>query len=259
LKALTFKVRFITAQFKDHMSKLTRRTYLIPPPSAVAGFFGAMLGLDREKLAKLAKEILAGAELRSLGGRITTLARIFKFDRPTSELLALIKRYYKDRSEAWEEVQQLSPIYESEELYMPEYKFAIASNNESLIEEGAKRLRKLDFEYEVFGGNDYHFVDYVGDPKSATVYSSREGYGYCPREDFEHIEAKSYNVVFDTNVIKEVKGPIVMPVMFLAKVNAEFIQVYGAKIITKRELSVVDDGESKVFVYEVHPFLLTKI
>lgn len=259
MKALTFRVRFITAQFKDHVSKVTRRTYLIPPPSAVAGFFGAILGLEREELAKLAKEILAGAELRYLGGRITNLARILTFDRPTSELLALIKKYYEDRSKVLKDVQELFPIVESEELYMPEYKFAIASNNESLVEEGARRLRELDFEYEVFGGNDYHFVEYVGDPRPANVQSSREGCGYCPREDFERIEAKSYNIVFDMDVIKKFKNAIVMPVTFLAKINAEFIQVYGAKIIAKRELNVVDDGESKVFVYEVHPFLVMQI
>jgi hypothetical protein len=43
------------------------------------------------------------------------------------------------------------------------------------------------------------------------------------------------------------------------KVNAEFVQVYGAKIIAKKELTVVDDGESKVFVYKVDPFLVMQI
>jgi len=259
LKALTFKVQFLTAQFKDHMSKVTRRTYLIPPPSAVAGFFGAILGLSRKELAKLAKDILAGAELKSLGGRIITLSRVYTFDREAPKLLTLIKKYYENRSEVWREVQELSPITESEELYMPKYKFAIASSNESLVEEGMRRLKEFDFEYEVFGGNDYHFVHYVGDPKPAKVYSSHEGYGYCPREDFERIDATSYNVIFNANTIGSAKSPIVMPVMFLAKVNAEFVQVYGAKIVAKRELTVVDDGESRVFVYEVDPFLVVQI
>lgn len=259
MKALTFKVHFLTAQFKDHASKVTRRTYLIPPPSAVAGFFGAILGLRREELAKLAKNILAGAELKSLGGRIVTLSKIYKFDRPTSGLLALIEEYYRDRSKVWRDIQGLSPITESEELYMPEYKFAIASSNESLVEEGVRRLREFDFEYDVFGGNDYHFVYCVGDPRPAKVYDSREGCGYCPREDLERIEAESYNVMFNANAIGPAKSPIVMPVTFLAKVNAEFVQVYGAKIIAKKELTVVDDGESKVFVYEVDPFLVMQI
>jgi hydroxyethylthiazole kinase-like sugar kinase family protein len=50
-----------------------------------------------------------------------------------------------------------------------------------------------------------------------------------------------------------------MPTQFLANVNVEFIEVYGAKIITKGELDVVNDGESKIFVYEVAPFLPIRI
>jgi len=234
LKALTFKVRFITAQFKDHTSKLTRRTYLIPPPSVVAGIFGAILGLKRKELAELSKGMLAGAELKSLNGRIVTLARMFKF----------------------KEMQAILTIKESEELYMPEYKFAITSNNEPLIDEGIRRLRNFDFEYEIFGGNDYHFIEFIGEPRIAKIVQDREGYGYCPREYFERIEAESFNITYNTGAIEEMKSPIVIPVMFLANVNKEFIQVYGAKIITKRELNVVDDGESKIFVYEVNPFLV---
>jgi hypothetical protein len=50
-----------------------------------------------------------------------------------------------------------------------------------------------------------------------------------------------------------------MPVTFLADVNKEFVQVYGAKIVAKRELSIVNDGESKIFIYEISPFLVMRI
>ena len=144
--ALTFIVRFLTAQFKDHMQKMTRRTYLIPPPSAIAGIFGAILGLKREELYKVSNEMLAGAELRFLGGRIVTSARIFKMDRLPSALISLLRRYYSgERSEdVIKDMQGLLTIKESEELYMPEYKFAIASPNKALIEEGMKRLKEYD-------------------------------------------------------------------------------------------------------------------
>ena len=259
LKALTFKVCFLTAQFKDHTSKLGRRTYLIPPPSVVAGIYGAILGIERKKLVEVSKELMAGAELKSLGGRITTLARIFKIDRPASQLLSLIKSYYCGDRGKIKEIQQLLPIKESEELYMPEYKFAIASNNESLIYDGFERLKRFDIEYDLFGGNDYHFVEYIGDPKLADVEKGREGYGYCPREDFERVESTSFNIVFNATAIESIKSPIIMPVIFLANVNKEFVQVYGAKIITRRELSIVNDGDSKIFVYETTPFLVMRI
>lgn len=259
LKALTFKIRFLTAQFKEHMPKMIRRTYLIPPPSVVAGIFGAILGIERKELVNVSNEMMAGAELRSVGGHITTLARIFKMDRPAPQLLNLLKSYYRGDRNKIKEIRELLTIKESEELYMPEYKFAIASTNESLIDEGAKRLKELDIEYDLFGGNDYHFIEFIGEPKLAEVEVSREGYGYCPREDFERIEAESFNVIFNASVIETVKFPIIMPVFFLANVNKEFFQVYGAKIITKRELPIVNDRESKIFIYEVSPFLIMQI
>ena len=50
MHALTFIIQFQTAQFKKHLLKLFRGTYLIPPPSVVAGVFGAILGVDRLSL-----------------------------------------------------------------------------------------------------------------------------------------------------------------------------------------------------------------
>ena len=241
------------------MSKMTRRTYLIPPPSAVAGIFGAILGIERKKLFDVSKEVMAGAELQSIGGRIVTLARVFKIDRTPSQLLNLLKSYYRGDRSKTKEIQELLPIKESEELYMPEYKFAIASTNESLIDEGMRRLKELDIKYELFGGNDYHFIESIGDPKLAEIEEGREGYGYCPREDYERVETESFNIAFNASVIESIKFPIIMPVTFLANVNKEFVQVYGARIVAKRELSIVNDGESKIFVYEVNPFLAMRI
>jgi len=252
--------RFLTAQYKEHTQKITRRTYLIPPPSAVAGIFGAIIGVKREKLIDVSEDIWAGAELKSSEGRITTLARVFKIDRPASKLLDLVKEYYYgERGKVIKDVQGLLTIKESEELYMPEYKFAIASSNDILIDEGLRRLREYDFEYEVFGGNDYNLPEFIGDPKPAKVEKSREGCGYCPREDLDRVEAGSFNVAFNVDALEWMKPPIIVPVMFLANVNMEFVQVYRAKIITKKELNVVNDGEDKIFVYKVKPFLVMQI
>ena len=195
MKAITSVVRFITAQFKDHTQKLVRRTYLIPPPSAVAGFFGAILGLSRKELWENSDKLLAGAELRSLEGRAVSICRIFKIDRPIKSLIRLLEDYHKlgtlserKRKEVINGIQGLLTIKESEELYMAEYKFAVASTNEQLIEEGAERLKELDFEYEVFGGNDYNFVEYVGGVRRAKLIKSTKGRGYCKLRDFEKLE-----------------------------------------------------------------------
>ncbi|MEM4889652.1 MAG: CRISPR-associated protein Cas5, partial [Thermosphaera sp.] len=215
---MTFIVRFSTAQFKDHMQKMTRRTYLIPPPSAVAGLFGAILGLKERELYEVSGEMLAGAELRFLGGRTVTSTRIFKIDRSPSELIKLLRRYYSgERSkEIIKDIQGLLTIKESEELYAPEYKFAIASSNEALIKEGLRRLREYDFEYDIVGGNDYHFVEFIGNPKPARLEESLEGYGYCRCEDFERVEASSFDVIWEARSTNGGSTPLIMPVSFLA-------------------------------------------
>jgi len=260
LNALTFTARFLTAQFKEHMQKMTRRTYLIPSPSTVAGIFGAIVGIRRKEMINISERMWAGAELKSLGGRTTTLTRIFKIKHSPSELLKLIREYYYgERSKIIKDIQNLLTMKESEELYMPEYKFAVASDDESLIDEGLRKLKEYDFEYEPFGGNDYHFIEFIGNPRPAKIEKSKEGYGYCSREDFERIETESFNVTFNINMLEQIKPPIIIPVVFLANVNENFVQAYGAKIITKKELNIVNDGESKIFVHKVEPFLVVNI
>ena len=265
MRAITFTVRFTTAQFKDQTQRLSRRTYLIPPPSAVAGFLGAILGLSRRELYEASRELLTGAELCELRGWSVSISRIFKMDRPMASLLELLRAYYRlaelseeRRIQVVEDVRELLTIKESEELYAPKYKFAVASSNGELIDRSANRLRNLDFEYDVFGGNDYNFIDEAGDVRLATVTKSRSGRGYCRRTDFDRMETISFDVVRDITWAKRL--PLMMPVVFLrAGVPEEFIQVYGADILTREEVDVVDDGESKVFVYNVRPFLAMRI
>ena len=265
MKAITSVVRFITAQFKDHTQKLVRRTYLIPPPSAVAGFFGAILGLSRKELWENSDKLLAGAELRSLEGRAVSICRIFKIDRPIKSLIRLLEDYHKlgtlserKRKEVINGIQGLLTIKESEELYMAEYKFAVASTNEQLIEEGAERLKELDFEYEVFGGNDYNFVEYVGGVRRAKLIKSTKGRGYCKLRDFEKLETDSFHMVW--NLSSQIRQPLILPVRFREyETFEEYIQAYGAEIVACRALDTVDDGESRIFVYRVRPFLVMEV
>jgi len=266
VKALTFRVRFFTAQFKIHTQKLTRRSYLIPPPSAVTGFFGAVLGLPREVLYYKSDNILAGAELLRFEGRAVSLSRIFKIDRSAESLSRLLSDYYKllelsekKRKEVIKDIQGLLTIKEDEMLYMPEYKFAVASTDDMLIERGFKKLKNLDFEYDVFGGNDYHFVEYIGDVKLAKVIKTTSGRGYCRCSDLDHIEANEFTII--KNVTSAIAyRPLVIPAPFHENGTYEdYVQVYGADIVTRRALDAVDDGESKIFVYKVRPFIAVRI
>lgn len=261
--AITFSIRFQTAQFKEHTQKLTRRTYLIPPPSAIVGLFGAILGIQSHDLRRISENLFAGAELLELGGRSVSIARTFKIDRPAGALIRLLEEYYgfskkwsKERVAVAKDISGLLPLKESEELYMVKYKFAVASTDKNLITQGFNKLKELDFEYDIFGGNDYHFVDFIGEVKHASLEKSRIGRGYCALEDFESVETSNFRIM--SGVDEHFKPlPMVIPAMFLADVKKPFVMVYGADIRAKKELEIVNDGESKIFVHKAAPFVVS--
>ncbi|RLE92298.1 MAG: hypothetical protein DRN04_10665 [Thermoprotei archaeon] len=266
LTAITFTIRFLTAQFKEHAQKLVRRTYLIPPPSAVAGIFGAILGVPREKLYDFCREkcILAGAELLSFEGYFSQVSRIFKFDRDAMQLVKLLDSWYKihtlsrgKRDEVFKAISELMTIYRSEVLYKPEYKFAIVSSDIGVIREGIRRIRDLNFEFEVFGGNDYHFVDFVGSVKEARLVDSSVGRGYCPQSKFKEVKASNFTITrYPERTRIDGRTPLVVPGYIGGNIDEWYIFVYGADIITVEPLKVVDDGESRIFVYPAHEYFV---
>lgn len=239
---------------------------MIPPPSAVTGLFGAILGVPRNKLREFSREqnVLAGAELRGLGGYYTTVSRIFKFDRSASEVRSLLKEFLTRKpkgkrklEDVYKDVVGLLPLKEGEELFEPEYKLAIAAKDE-VVKEGLRRVRGLDFEYEIFGGNDYHFVEYVGDVREASLIKSEKGSGYCPVSEMGGIEARSYTIV-NNAALSLGRGIPRFPIVIFAPMGPEmetFAFVFGANIIAAREMSVVSDGESTIFVYNPTKYLV---
>lgn len=264
MRALTFIVRFQTAQFKLHHQKLVRKTYLIPPPSAVAGLFGAVLGVPRRELKAFCREngVMAGAELLSLEGFYVTLARIFKFDSERSSLgglKKLINDYWNGSERALKDMLGTRPIKESEELFRPTYKFAVVAENK-VIDEGLKRLRELYFEYEIFGGNDYHFVEDIGNVREANIIKSLEGTGYCPIDLVKDIHAYSqrFEVVRSIEYLAG-RRELNLPFIVSAPVGPDleqFFFAYRANFVTRTEVDAVYDGESKIFVFNAERYLV---
>jgi CRISPR-associated Cas5-like protein len=266
LDALTFVVRFQTAQFKLHFQKLARRTYLIPPPSAVAGFLGAMMGVERGDLKNFCKKhnLLAGAELRHLEGFYATISRVFKFDRDKKGLVQLMEEFLlrkpigkRKLEDVYKDMLGLLPLKESEELFKPEYKFAIVAED-TVVKECLRRLLRFDFMYDVFGGNDYHFLEYIGNVRRGHFIKSKKGGGYCPAKYLERIEAEAYTLIADTSFIPN-KGITQTPMVIFAQVGPDmedFAFAYRTDIVATQELGAVSDGESTIFVYDPTRYLI---
>jgi len=240
LYALTFKISFFTAQFRKHYVKLYRDTYLIPLPSTVAGIIGAILGIKRKKLVDFAKKVnlYCGAELLSYEGYINEYVRIFKFSKTKKEKILMDLKNPK-------EAKKIQPVYKSISLYEPKYKLAIAMSDLEIYRDLLRRIRELDFTYDIFGGNDYNFVRNIWDTKEATFMKSAQGRGYCPQRFFKDLSQGDHILVVND--------------MVLSKVKEKYILVYGGDIILNREIECVDDRESKILVYLASNFLVSKL
>ena len=94
MRAITFVVHFQTAQFKDHLHKLVRKTYLIPLPSSVAGLLGAILGVYYSELKQFCRKsnVLTGAIILGFEGYVTEYSRMYKMGK---DIMRTIKDWYR--------------------------------------------------------------------------------------------------------------------------------------------------------------------
>jgi len=217
--ALTFRISFETAQFKKHLIKLYRDTYLMPLPSTVAGIAGAILGIKKSVLKEFAcnKELLAGSTMLSYEGMINETMTVMKM-KGWREFIRTPKRNVI--------------------LFRPSYKLALASSDAELIKELERRIRDLDFEFDLFGGNDYNFVSYIGDVKKAKLARTESGYGFFKLSDLRGIEGNGLLQVDEVNDGAATK----------------YAFGYGVKLLVKESLAVQDD-EHKILVHWTWRFI----
>ena len=218
--ALTFDISFETAQFKKHLLKTYRDTYMMPLPSTVAGILGAICGIRRGSLNGfvIEKGILTGVAMLGLDGLISEVATLVKM-------------------KGWRELIR-TPV-KNVILFKPKYRIAVASRDSSFLGELRDRLMRLDFGFEVYGGNDYNFLSWVGKPRDAKLSLSDEGEGICKLEYLESIEGSG--------------------TLYLDDVNDGEVSRYAfgldMRMRTKAPLPVVEDGERKIFVHDPSKFL----
>jgi len=212
----------------------------MPLPSTICGIIGAILGVNRRDLKEFASKVdlHCGAELIKFDGYISEIARIFKF--PKQKILDIVKKL-KDPKKA----KELQPLYKSIMLYRPQYKLAIALNDEDVYFKIIRRLKTLDFKYEIYGGNDYNFVENIWEIKEAKLITTNIGQGYCLGKDFNDVLIKDESMILSDIVLADIKDRLIF--------------AYGAEICTKGKIKAVDDGESKIFVHQASKFLVSEL
>lgn len=217
--ALTFPINFFTAHFKLHKVKRYRDTYMIPTPSTIGGIIGAIFGVPREKILEWFREkmLFTGAKLVEYDGVASDYETLLKF----KNFNKLIRTPDKARI-----------------IINPTYIIAVAGER-SFIEELFERIENLEFEFFVFGGNDYHFTKGIGRPKFAAFRKSKQGEGILPVSQLDNIVP--YEGARAKIFTEYVRGDF----------REDFVFVIGGRILAKVEREVVDDGENRIFVYDV--------
>lgn len=223
MKGITFKIHFFSAHFKLHKVKRFKDTYIIPLPSSIAGMIGSIFGVEREHFKEWTREnnLYCGAKLLDYKGVNPEYSILWKFDN-------------------FEDVIR-SPDY-IRILVEPVYIIGVAGKK-NLVEELFERLKTLNFEAPIFGGNDYHFVKYIGDVKMGELVKSNKGEGYLSRDLVRNIY--NFNGVSAQIYVAYVR----------ASIRKDFVFVYNGYIESSEPVDIVEDGANKIFVHPAWDFI----
>jgi|GEM_PF-1571789 CRISPR-associated protein Cas5h len=202
-----FSVTFFTAHFKRHETKKFRSTYILPPPTAIWGIVGAILGVSRRSLREFVREnnLIVGAELCG-------------FKALANEKVALMSWNKNERGFA-------RAVEGFEFLVEPSYRIVVCSETD-LINELKKRIEKKKFEFDIYGGiSDCFLKDIKNENKSEL-------------ECKESVEARGMVPSATVLGLSEVsEGGRVIKVLYL---NTLFYQGFKVAFRLKEPIKVVD-------------------
>ena len=162
IQAVTLEISFFEAFFRVYTTRKFRLTYPLPPPTSVAGMFGAILGIHRNQFKNKLGKLFFGAK---------TLAPI----NISHELTTL--RQYKGK---W-----ISISITSQMLHEPKFMLAMAGEKDKTqklfkkIEEIVKTQR---FAYLPFGGQNDYFIKNISSLSFEEVCHSKIVEGYVPAD-----------------------------------------------------------------------------
>jgi CRISPR-associated protein Cas5h len=155
-KYIKFKLSGPRAHWRKFYTTSSPLTYKFPPPTAVMGIIGAIMGYDRSvfvgKLLSVGFEVVA----------VSTLSKhvVERFASNGREIRDLFKKPLLTKS--GDEVKPNRIIYEY--LINPEWELYVTAKDEAFIEELTRRLKEKDFHYPVYLGVAHCFgkLDYMG-------------------------------------------------------------------------------------------------
>jgi CRISPR-associated protein Cas5 subtype I-B len=222
MKALEVEISFEEAFFKVHYTKGFRLTYPVPLPTTVVGMFGALFGVERDRLKNEFKNVLAGAKVIKYEGIINESATFMQYKSKKSK--GVVRG-----------VTKLSFINS------PTYLIVIASNDEGKIEDYKKRLEEQrGIKYLPYGGqNDFFPLDWkvrdineVEDSKEITNYAPQDWVG--------------------TQILEKGSEIQILPVRHNLSKNQNFYFVINGKLVLNRKIPATKN--EKIGLYSLESF-----
>lgn len=161
MEAHTFLISFFTAHFKRHETKKFRSSYFLPPPTVIWGIIGAIFGVERENLARFAKEnnLIVGAELCNFKGLASEKATLMPWDKENRMFIRTVEDF--------------------EFLIEPHFRVGVYAKEE-LIKELKKRIETRYFEFDIYGGISDYFLKDIKNENNAEFMEKEEVKGMIP-------------------------------------------------------------------------------
>lgn len=212
------EISFFEAFFKVHYTKGFRLSYPIPLPTSVAGIFGALLGISREKIKEEFENFYLGAKLINLG----------KENFENSTFIQIGKKF-----DNWP-----PGVVPTQFFTDPTYQIVIAHEDILKIEEIFRQLNK-GFKFLPYGGQNDFFVKDIKILGIEKVEMSDVIENYAPRNWIEKTEVAPDKDSFLT----------ILPVMHQIS-DEPFYFGYKIKLFLKKKIPTVNN----IGLYELSKF-----
>ncbi|MCS7135320.1 MAG: CRISPR-associated protein Cas5 [Candidatus Aenigmarchaeota archaeon] len=216
MEALIVKISFFEAFFKVHYTKGFRLTYPIPLPTSVAGIFGALLGVTRDRMREL-QEFLFGAKVVKYDGYVNETTTFLQY-----------KSYKVERG--------VAPMIL---INKPVYLMAIAGNEER-IREIENKIRE-NVEFLPYGGQNDFF------PEDWAVI------GRDPVSDYDEITNYAPQDWIDMKIENNLNIELqIYPVMHTLSDNPNFYFLTRGRLKLKRKIPCTKS--EKIALYYLRNF-----
>jgi len=223
MKAILIEITFYEAFFKVHYTKGFRLTYPIPLPTSVAGMFGAMLGIERNKILNEFDGCLFGADLLKYKGLVVENETFIQY-KPVKIGVGI------------------KGVVHTQIVNNPTYMIVMGCEGDK-TESYYNYLKDGVYTYLPYGGQNDFFVEDINIKGIVDVSRSDVIKNYAPQDLIE-------GFISGETIIK------ILPVMHTYSENPNFYFIIKGAVKLKKPVEVA--GDTGIAIYPLEMFKYVK-